>query len=232
MAIKYWLLENPGLEGAKCVAVTHSNQTYSFEDLLDRMVWSGSTLTRAEVLGVFEELIRCIEEFVTDGGSVHTPLFTIAPSITGVFKNKKDQFHDNRHQVRLRIQAGARLRDMEQKIKVKKIDPALQKPQIFALYDMASKTCNNILTPGRGATISGKQLQFDEADPEQGIFLISDDTDQAIRISSELMRNMPKELIFIVPDLQPGKYHLEIRNLLNRSKVLRTGGLYNKLQVL
>lgn len=213
-------------------AITMGSQTFYFDAVIDRMVSRGSTVTKAEVLSVFEEFCLAIESLVKEGNVVITPLFRVAPAISGVFKNDDDSFDPARHQMKLRITPGARLREMESRITVEKVTPSRPEPVLIHLKDNVSDTQDEILTPGGGCTLTGSLLKFDEVVPEQGIFFVNVGNGSAKKVVGKLLRNKPSELIFNCPlDLTTGLYRLEVRTLLNGTKDIRTGALPYQLTV-
>ena len=226
MPLKYSLVDNPMTGGPNDrMAISSVNQGYALEDVIDRMISRGSTVTKAEALSVFEELSLAIELLVKDGNSINTPLFKISPSVVGAFEGDDDSFDPKRHQVKLRINPGGRLRLMEQNISVEKVAPEKRKPVLVHLYDNTAEMKDETLTPG-GGKIIGSMLKYDEADLLQGIFFINVANGTATRVTGKLLRNKPGELIFIIPsNLTAGTYRVEVRTLVNGSKVLRTGAL-------
>ncbi len=102
------------------MAVTINGKTYTLEDVYDLMTHEGSTITKAEALAAFEEIVRAIIRLVSDGNSVTTSLVNISARIVGVFNGENDRFNPSRHQVKLRVQPGIRLSDPEASIKTDK----------------------------------------------------------------------------------------------------------------
>ena len=86
----------------------------------DLMTHEGSTITKAEALAAFEEIVRAIIRLVSDGNSVTTSLVNISARIVGVFNGENNRFTPSRHQVELRVQPGIRLSDPEASIKTDK----------------------------------------------------------------------------------------------------------------
>lgn len=233
MALKYWLSENPLTRNRnERVAVTQSLGAYTIEDVIDRMIRAGSSITKAEALATIEEFNQAVLEVLERGYTVNTPLFSIAPSITGVFKNDDDRFDVRRHKVKARFRAGSLLRDMAKNIKVKKVDTTARKPLISSFYDSYSRTANRLLTPGGAATICGKLLKVNEKEEQQGIFFIHNNSGKATRVTEKLLRNKHGELIFLIPhELVAGAYTVEVRAVIRDVKAIRAGSLRYMLQV-
>jgi hypothetical protein len=233
MPLNFYLLASPVKSDRRLHrAVILKSRTFYFDDVVDRMVSRGSTITRAEVYAVFEELGLAIESIVKDGDRVVTQLFRIAPFISGAFENEEDNFDPARHEVNLKITPGDRFRETTSEIPVEKIARSRQKPVLAQFKDNASDNLNTTITPGTACTIKGSLLKFDETDPNQGIFLIHTDTKVTRRVMGKLLRNKPAELIFNSPDdLVTGTYGLEVRTLLRRTRDIRYGALPYTLTV-
>lgn len=215
------------------MAISRSPQSYSIEDVFDHMTREGSTITKAEALAVFEEITQGIINLVTQGNTVATPLVNIRPTISGVFNGDDDKFDRARHQVRINVSPGLRLRKSGGQITSQKIAAQERQPAPVHFFDNGSETQDEIITPGRGARITGSLLKFDEADQNQGIFFANEEDSSETRVDSPMLKNKPGELIFMNPELPAGTYRLEVRSSLNRtsSDELRTGMLHAGLSV-
>lgn len=115
MPLKYALFDNPvTADPTDRMAVVQLDTTYSEDDVFARMVSRGSTVTRAEALSVLEEYALAVEQLLGEGGgSIATPLFVLTLSIVGVFTSEDDSFDPARHQVKICITPGVRLRQIE-----------------------------------------------------------------------------------------------------------------------
>jgi hypothetical protein len=85
------------------------------------------------------------------------------------------------------------------------------------------------VTPGGAGRLEGRRLKFDPADPRQGVFFVTPDGRET-RVEL-VVRNMPGEIIFVVPALEPGPYALQVRVLFPDVEEIRTGLLQEKLTV-
>lgn len=231
--IKYALFENSMTsDPSDRVAVTQINQSLTLEEVFEQMSSRGSTVTRAEALSVFEELCLAIVQLVKAGNSVNTPLFNISPSISGVFDGDDDTFDASRHKVKLRINPGSRLREVERQISVEKVSAERPQPTPLRFYDNTSESQDDVITPGGGARLVGTLLKYDEDDTQQGIFFVNTSTSAATRVNGKLLRNKPGELIFVIPnELVPGAYRMDVRTVMKGTKALRTGALPYELTV-
>ncbi|MFH5834345.1 DNA-binding domain-containing protein [Halalkalibaculum sp. DA384] len=232
MSLEYYLKRNHiTSDEDDYMAISINPESYSIEDVYDYMTREGSTVTRAEALAGFEEVTRAILNLVQQGHSVVTPLVNIRPGISGVFDSEDDRFDTDRHEVRINVSPGLRLRETADEIPTQKVEPRERIPTITHYSDNSSGSRDAEITPGGGARIVGQLLKFDEEDPDQGIFFVNTSNGTETRVESTLLRNKPSELIFINPELDPGTYRLEVRAILQDTTNLRTGLMTDQLTV-
>jgi hypothetical protein len=232
MSLQYYLRANNITDDPDdYMAVSQSPESYSLEDVFEHMTREGSTITKAEALAGFEEVIQGIVNLVEQGNSVVTPLVNISPSISGVFDGEEDRFDPDRHQVNINVSPGLRLRDTAGDIPTQKIAPKDRVPVLRHFYDNRSDTRNGTITPAGGARITGALLKFDEEDENQGVFFINTSDGSERRVNQRMLQNKPSELIFMLPDLSAGTYRLEVRSNLEFTSEVRKGALSEELTV-
>ena len=232
MPLEFYLTPNQlSQDSDDYMAISINPESYSIEDIYDHMTREGSTVTRAEALAGFEEVVQAILNVVMRGNSVVTPLVNISPGISGVFEDEDDSFDPERHQVRINVSPGKRLRDTATEIPTEKVEPRQRLPELQHYYDNTTETQDGEITPSGGARIRGSLLKFDEEDADQGIFFVNVDDGTETRVESGMLRNKPGELIFSNPQLDAGTYRLEVRSLLDGTTELRTGNLTEQLTV-
>ena len=205
--------------------------TASIEDLADDVTRQGSTVTKAEFLAMYEEFSAAVVRRSLRGEYVTTDLFTVKPSLTGVWVNAQDTFDSTRHHGRLRLGAGSRLRRAEAEMRfVLERAQDQSEPRPERLEDFGSNTTNTTLTKGGVARLTGSKLKLDPADPTQGVFLVKS-TGAATRVE-RVLTNKPSEQLFGVPaTLSAGTYQLEVRTKVKGSSQLKTAALGPALTV-
>lgn len=229
MPLRYGLVENhltddPG----DYMAVVQDNETFTEEQIVERMINRGSTVTKAEALSVLEEYGLALEDILKTGNNVNTRLFAIYPSIAGVFGGKDAPFDASKHAIRLNVTAGSRLSKITGSIQVQKVTSISPVPVLQKFTNLKSKVVNESFTPGQIASLSGLLLKFNEDDPAQGIFFISDSgMETKVR---NVTKNKPSELLFFVPDeLTNGTFYVEVRTVLPSRKSVSSGRLHTQL---
>ena len=200
--------------------------------MLLRATNRGSTVTIAEFRSAYEEITYATEQLLIEGGgSIKTPLFNLSVRIVGVFNGDNDNFDPARHQVKIRLTPGNRLREMEQKIKVRKVAADKPRPILQHVFDNSSESQDEVITSGGGMRIIGSLLKYDESDSHQGVFFINA-SNQETKVTGMPLRNKPGELIFISPaGLAPGNYTIEVRTILKGNKEIRKGSFPDDLTV-
>ena len=231
MPLRYGLVSNHLTdEPNDCMAVVQDNETFSQEQIVERMLNRGTSVTKADALSVLEEYHRAVVDIIKEGNNVNTDLFSIYPSISGVFTNESDGFDASRHSVKLNLNAGSRMKEEIRNIELKKVSTFEPIPVLQVFTDLKNNTVNESFTPGQIASIKGSLLKFDEADPQQGIFFLA--TDGSETRVTQLVKNKPSELLFFIPDsLTSGTFQVEVRAIFRNYKTLRKGRLLIDLTV-
>ena len=147
------------------------NRSVTIEEIIQGIARPGSTVTVAEGLAFWEELSQAIVQELDNGNRINSDLFNLGLGMTGVFDSATDGFDPGRHQVRVRISPGTRLRKVESSIRVERVQASKALPLPERLEDFSSDTMNDKLTPGGTARLIGDRLKFDPADTDSGIFL-------------------------------------------------------------
>ena len=225
MPLRYGLVENQMTSDPDdYMAVTLDNPTKGVEEIVERMISRGSTVTRAEALGTLEEFKQAVCDIVKDGFNVNTELFAVYPRVAGVFDSADERFNANKHGINLNLRAGKRLNETVHDLSVEKVEVDEAKPTLQTLTDLKSDVVNESVSISRVASIKGAHLKIDTEHPDSGIFLIDADENE-VKVSN-IVKNKPSELLFFVPDDLPlGTYQIEVRTVLRNRKTLRTGRL-------
>ncbi|WP_158275717.1 HU family DNA-binding protein [Marinilabilia rubra] len=225
MPLRYGLVENLLTDDPDdLMAVTVDNPTMGIDEIVERMISRGSTVTKAEALGTLEEFKSAVCDIVKDGNNVNTELFVIYPTVAGVFESKSEAFNASKHGINLNLRAGKRLIESSRDLNVERVEISESKPTLKTVTDLKTGAVNESVTVGQIVSIKGGLLKIDTESAEAGIFFI--DPDGNAHKASRIVKNKPSELLFFVPDdLTPGTYQVEIRTVLYKRKSLSTGRL-------
>jgi hypothetical protein len=213
------------------VARVRPNGSANLDDVIDYMIkLKGSTAVRGDVLSTLEDFFYAVESLLTAGQNVNTPLANFHLSIRGKFVSVDDSFDPDRHEVTPQVSTGPRLRkSVPPLIEVARKPLLTQVPCPEAYFDAGSNTRDQLLTPNSIGKLTGYYLRFEPFDdPGLGVFFLGNGGETRALTYSE---NMPGRLHFLVPDLAPGEYRLEVRIGPNGSGELRRGTLEAVLTV-
>ncbi|MGM0547039.1 MAG: DNA-binding domain-containing protein [Bacteroidota bacterium] len=232
MAIEFYLIPNQMTNDPDdYMAISSNAESYRIEDVFDHMTREGSTITKAEALAGFEEIVGGIVNLIEKGHAVITPLVNISSGVSGVFEGENDTFDSSRHQIRINVTAGKRLREISEDIAIEKVTARKRQPKPLHFIDNSTQIQDDVATPTAGARITGSLLKYDESDSTQGIFFVNTADSSETKVDSPILRNMPGELIFVNPQLTAGTYRLEVRSILKGTSSIRTGVLSKQLIV-
>lgn len=212
-------------EDGDYAAHVRPNGIADLEAVITHMIkQKGATAVRGEVLSTLEDFFSAIEDLLAQGFTVSTPIARFHLSVGGKFASSDESFEPSRHQIRPRVTAGPRLkRNIPLLVQVARTPLQPQTPVPEAYFDAGSNTRDQALTPCSIGRVTGYYLHFEPLDdPALGVFFIGAGGEVRATIYSE---NKPGRLHFLVPDLAPGKYHLEVRTRPNGNGKLRQGML-------
>ena len=224
--LKYCLRENL-LTAAPddYMAQVTDSQVFTLEDVIDRMVKRGTTVTRTDLVAIMQLYTQECSFIVEEGGTLNTPLINTSMSISGVFDGADDAFDKKRHTVNLNINAGTALKTAVGKVKTIKTETASTDPYITSVLDKLNGSSDEVKI-GSVMEIIGSRLKFDPKDDEQGVFAVSGT--KTVRCAS-VVENKPARLIVLLDANVPaGEFTLEVRTKLTsdgskKSKTLKKG---------
>jgi hypothetical protein len=211
------------------VARVQSRRSVGIEEIAAEIARLGTTVSKEDVLNVLNHYHNVVARTLLKGEIIKTPAVHYRVSIRGTFAHQGDSFDPSRHQLAVRLNAGPLLRRALRDAQVEKYLGTKAVPRPLCYVDAYSGEQNGTLTPGELGRLIGKDLRFDPADPEQGIFFL-DEAGGETRVASVGL-NTPSQLVFAVPALPAGSYRLEVRVLYEGEDKPRSGELEEALTV-
>lgn len=233
MTIKYVLIENnsPIIAPGVYIARVQTAGRADLESVVNHMIARGSTVGRADIFSVLDDFCSTVELLVQDGYTVVTPVVNVRPTVQGTFEGPLDSFDPNRHRLAAQVTPGVRLKKgVPSSVQLVKCYSARNAPLPQRYSDARSGTHNEVLTPGGTGWLQGQRLALDVTDPLQGVFFVNDADKTATRVA-EVTKCAGTEILFLVPALPAGTYHLEVRAAFNDNGGIRTGTLEPPLTV-
>lgn len=223
--LEFFLTDNHLTEDPNdCRAITQHKETINMDQLIKLIMLRSAGLTESEVSSVLKEYFVAIAHYLEEGNRIVTPFFNITPTVCGVFEDKMASFEKGKHRVRINVTAGVQLKKVSDRISVEKIRAIKHVPIVDEVYDFASDSKDDILSPGQPLRLSGEYLKLDAKDNSQGVFFVSAADQTEVRAGMYIeCRN--KQISLIVPDsLASGNYSLKVRAMMGNEVRL---GEYN-----
>jgi hypothetical protein len=199
-------------------AQPHIRRSFNKEELIDLMLQRGTLMTKTDALAVFNNIEETIVDIVSDGDTVHLPLFNIGFSISGAFDGAFDSFDPARHKLNVKINKGTLLRSVERKVKLTKVNAHSPQPRIYTVKDITTGTVDKILSSGGVVEINGKNIKITGNNPECGLYFVDDNGAQTK--ANIFALNKPSILIAHIPILAAGNYKLKIVTQYSKNKDL------------
>jgi len=207
----YYLVDNPLTPDPtdfRGVALTRGSKTR--DDIVKAIAQDNVGISESELKAVFEAEKKIVSQFAEEGFSISTELYSLSPKIRGVFNDIRETYTPGKHELRFNFTPSKILREVAQRVILRKIAPVVNEPQITVVEDVVSSTNNERITPGKSVRIFGNKLAFDAQDTEQGVFFIND-KNKATR-ATEYIELGGKRIYAGVPDgLTAGDYTLQVR---------------------
>ena len=145
------------------------------------------------------------------GFSIDTGWFNVSPNIMGTFENTNEKFDKEKHAIFFDFQQGALIRSAVKAVKVEITGETYTKLAVVKVKDMKSGSVNDLITPKRNLKISGYKLIITEDNKDNGVWFVNQKTKKRTEaFNSEIIKNTYEELIIAVPQLEQGKYKLEV----------------------
>ncbi len=215
MALKYFLVDNALTPNpTDCRAVSKHDKTITMKQIIDLINYRNVGVTRSQIVAVLDEFMEAIKMFLKEGDKIQTTIFTITPTVSGVFIDMNDTFDRSRHGININISPRGELEVVSDIIEPIKIQQDKNLPQINTFFDITTDQNDAVITPGLPAKIFGFNLRVDQADDEQGVYFtrLSNNKDTKVSV---FIDNNPSKLSIVVPALPAGDYALKVKAKIN-----------------
>jgi hypothetical protein len=192
------------------IAIPTNIRSYSDDQIIDRIMLRGTTLTRPDLLAA----IRAYQEehgyIVEEGNSFNTGLITAGPDIVGKFNSVTDSYDHSRHKMHYSVNFSRTIQEKTAGIKMSKVQTPNTGPIITGIRDGISGLTDGTLTAGGVLDISGNRLKVFPDLPDDGVYFIVSGGGAEYKAST-LIENKPARLIIMLPSMPSGTYTLEVR---------------------
>ncbi|MCB1159418.1 MAG: DUF4469 domain-containing protein [Leptospiraceae bacterium] len=198
-------------------------QVFNREELVKRMLDSGTSVTRSDILAVLNLLESTVTNVLLEGGRINLDGFIqFYPLIQGVFNDEFDNFDSSKHKIDVGVRASSELKQLVSQAKVEKVESQVNLPVMKAFIDFKTGERNSSIFPGTIAALKGKNLKFNPEREDEGLYIQNMQDMNYTRIET-LSKNAALELNFLVPPVinEGNTYRFELRNRMQASNTLK-----------
>jgi hypothetical protein len=104
------------------MAFVQGSQSYTFEDIADQVLVVGGAVSKPSLLSSKAAEDDAMIKIIENGGSINTDMFNISIDIGGAFDSEEETFNPAKHQFKLSITPGKRLRKVLENLTAEKVD--------------------------------------------------------------------------------------------------------------
>jgi hypothetical protein len=191
------------------IAIPANIRSYSDDQIIDRIMQRGTTLTRPDLLAGIRAYQEEHERIVEEGNGFNTGLIIAGPNIAGKFNGVTDSFDHSRHKTRYSVSFSRTIQEKVAKVKMNKVQAPNTGPVIAAIRDGISGLTDGTLNAGGVLDIAGSRLKVFPDLPDDGVYFVASDSTEYK--ATTLVENKPARLIVMLPSLPSGTYTLEVR---------------------
>jgi hypothetical protein len=208
---------NLGTSDSPYYALASWSEIIESDEFIARMASGRTTLSKTDIIAVFQLAREELGRLLAEGCYVKTPLGSAIPRASGKFGSPDDPFQPGRrgsgHELRFDFRLDPVIsREALAAIRcVRDADKDLRSPRILSINSIQSGRDDEAHS-GDLLRIAGRRMKFDPADEGQGLFFCGASGEEARSALYAQVR--PSTIIAEVPaDLCEGEYSLVIRTV-------------------
>ncbi len=151
------------------VARVYTHKTYTLKELAAELKARGVSLTRGTIFYVLQELADLMQDLLAEGNAINLGgIVRLTPVIRGVFE-EGEAFDESKHAIVVSASAGKVVRGAASAGPVQKVGGSVS-PTIESVKNTLTFE-DDILFALTTATVKGKNLGYDAAASDEGLFL-------------------------------------------------------------
>jgi hypothetical protein len=219
---KYYLAENQLTDRKNdWMAIAVPMAGMDKESFITEILDKGSTLTRTDILAVFNVMEEVAVKASLAGYTINLPLFNTSFSISGVFDGPHDTFDGNRHKLNINITKGTVLRGAEKQVTLEKTQSHTAVPISEVKDSSSGKTDECITVPG-AVEVSGYNIKIEGDDPTCGLWFVAENGTAVKAVT--FIENKPSRVVALTPalDAANGACQVKIVTQFSGSNLLKT----------
>lgn len=224
MSVKYHIVKSKLLGKNLNVGHVIVNTSFTREMVIDRMLAMGSSITRADILGVLTNYETAIKNICLEGNKVNLEGFMqFTPTISGVFASETSSFDKSVNDIYITAQISTIYnKDFAQKATVEKITTDVKSPILLEVVNIADKTVNTNVTVNGIVSLSGEYLKFDSSVTDEYLRFVNLNNAAEFTAVTHIQKLTDKEIVFLFPETTIVEGYFEVASR-HGTGTLRTG---------
>jgi hypothetical protein len=126
----------------------------------------------------------------------------------GIYEGALDTFDPTRHSLHATVNRGVLVRDIENRIRLEKVNTPTPQPQILEVKDSVTGAVDTVLTAGGAVEIAGIHIKIAGIKPENGLYFVSSGGTETK--AETVVTNLPSQLIALIPALPADTYRIKV----------------------
>jgi hypothetical protein len=183
------------------------------------MLQRGTTVTRTDIVAVFNAMEETGVFIIENGGTFNLPLMITGFRMPGIYEGALDTFDPTRHSLHATVNRGVLVRDIENRIRLEKVNTPTPQPQILEVKDSVTGAVDTRLTAGGAVEIAGIHIKIAGIKPENGIYFVSSGGTETK--AETVVTNLPSQLIALIPALPADTYRIKVVTQFMGSSLLK-----------
>ena len=222
-SIKAYLYDNPLTDDPNdFTARVKSEKSLNIESVsasaVDR---GGANISAGNMSHAVRLWLQEMDWLVNDSYAINTGYFTVMASVKGAFNSPNEKFNRAKHSLSYQFSQGEIMRQGANTADVDILGLADIGAEISMVIDIKSDTVNDKITPERNLKITGSKIRIVGDDPSVGVYFRHNATGTVTKVDdSDIVTNMPSEVMIINPTLAPGEYTLVITTQFSNGSTL------------
>ncbi|GAB6392773.1 MAG: DUF4469 domain-containing protein [Treponematales bacterium] len=148
---------------------------------------------------------------LADGFSVSClNFFSVHPKIGGTFAHADSPIDPEKNKVDFTFRKLAGIREVIERIVVAIMGLAETESYVAEVQDVATDSVDETLTSGGVVRVQGSRIKIAGDDPSVGLYVVNVETGAAVKVTGNLIDNLPSKIVALLPALAAGTYHIRV----------------------
>ena len=214
----FYLLENHLTpEAGDHYAKIRSPKTKTIEDIANRIVKERTEYRKDTIINILNIINDVKLEFLAQGNSINDGITLYEPTITGVFEGET-VFDEKKNSCIVNVHTTKEVREMLANVRPSYTGLTVDNggAVIEKVVDSSSGSVNEMITPGKVITITGKKIRVvaeESMEPQYCVSFVNEEGSEEYFLEDPIITNDPSKVVVQVPPIPSGSYRLVIKTL-------------------